>query len=72
MMTHSVEHCRADGSHNEAVIQAQFLQVLIEVIWIHNQMRNYSLKIKNTMSNSFSPKSHKSTSAETLFSVMGY
>lgn len=31
-MTHSVKHCRADGFHDEAVIQTQFLQVLVEVI----------------------------------------
>ena len=31
-MTHSVEHRRADGFHDEAVIQTQFLQVLIEVV----------------------------------------
>ena len=32
LMTHSVEHRRADGFHDEAVIQTQFLQVLIEVV----------------------------------------
>lgn len=33
-MTHPVEHCGADGFHNEVVFQSQFLQVLIKVIWI--------------------------------------
>lgn len=33
-MTHPVEYCGADGFDNEVVIQTQFLQVLIEVIWI--------------------------------------
>lgn len=40
MRTHSVEHCCADGFDNQVVIQAQFLQVLVEVIWIHNKMKN--------------------------------
>ena len=31
-MTHSVEHCGADRFDYEVVIQAQFLQVLVEVI----------------------------------------
>lgn len=33
-MTHSAEHCGADGFDYEVVIQTQFLQVLVEVIWI--------------------------------------
>lgn len=33
-MTYPVEHCGADGFDNEVVIQTQFLQVLVKVIWI--------------------------------------
>lgn len=39
-VTHSVEQRCADGFDNEVVFQAQFLQVFVKVIWIHNQMIN--------------------------------
>ena len=39
-MTHPVEHCGADGFNNEVVVQTQFFQALVEVIWIHSQRRD--------------------------------
>ena len=37
IMTHSVEHCGADEFNYEVVIQTQFLQAVIEVIWTNKQ-----------------------------------
>lgn len=36
-MTHSAEHCGADGFNYEVVIRTQFLQALIEVICTDRQ-----------------------------------
>lgn len=49
MMTHSVEHCGADGFDDEVVIQTQLLQVLVEVIWIQSQRqtnKQFTFKIQ--------------------------
>lgn len=45
MMTHSVEHCGADGFDDEVVIQTQLLQVLVEVIWIQTN-KQFTFKIQ--------------------------
>lgn len=37
--THSVEHRGADGFHDEVVIHTQFLQVLVEVVWIQSEIK---------------------------------
>ena len=39
-MTHPAVHCGADGFDYEVVVQTQFFQALIEVIWIHSQRRD--------------------------------